>query len=142
VSQIAHLAVLHFRYFVYSSFPQDVSRTLSMAIRMKFAYLFPSPLAKQDEHMYWIIGLSRCSQGRVQLYLQPICSDGSRSPFVALRMPKWRIFIALKHNTSVTLELLQQLPGQLGGLIHFFKRAPSMFPNPEPRPSRTLCPRT
>jgi hypothetical protein len=26
---------------------------------MKFPYLFPKELAKQDEHMYWIVGLRR-----------------------------------------------------------------------------------
>jgi hypothetical protein len=124
-NQITHLAVLHSRYFVYSSFPQDVSRTLSIAIRMKFAYLFPSPLAKQDERMYWIIGLSRPSRLGVQVYAPPIHLDGVKHPLVALRMRKWRIFIGLNNGACVTPELLQKLPAQLGALTRLFALAPS-----------------
>jgi hypothetical protein len=95
-----------------------------MAIRMKFAYLFPSPLAKQDARMYWIIGLSRGAHGGVQLYAPPIYSDGKMYPLVALRMRKWRIFIGLNTDTGVTPELLQQIPEQLGPLTRLFTRAP------------------
>lgn len=119
---IEHFAIMYSRYFIYSTFPVDVSRTLSICLRMKLRYLFPRVLAKNDELLYWIIGLSKTERNTLSLYTPPLFIDGKEYPLLALREKKLRFIIALKNNFFPTLSLLQKIPPSLAPLQQIFRK--------------------
>jgi hypothetical protein len=118
---IAHIAVLHSRYFVHSTFPRDVSRTIGLAMSLKFRYLFPNSLVKQEERLYWIIGLSRAASGAMTLYAPHVNVGGQLFPIVALRRLKWRIVIALRPECEIAPDVLSQIPKVLTQLQRLIK---------------------
>lgn len=120
--QIEHIAIMYSRYFVYSTFPADISRTLSICLRMKLHYLFPRVLAKDDELLYWIIGLSKTERNTLSLYTPPLYIDGKEYPLLALREKKLRFIIALKDNVCPTLTLLDRIPPHLAPLQQIFRK--------------------
>jgi hypothetical protein len=133
---IAHVAVLHSRYFLHSTFPLEVSRAISIAMSIKFPYLFPHVLAKQEARMYWIIGLSRGANGAMTLHAPPIKLRGELYPLVALRMLKLRIVIALRPNCLITPEVLELIPPLLAPLRHTLRARASTRAGED---QRTLC---
>ena len=120
-SPVSHIAILHSRFFLFDTFPTDVAKTLSICLRIKFPYLFPRVIAKEEEQMYWIIGMST-SCGLVHLYTPPVWIGGRPHPLVALRKKKLRIIMALKPECDPSPELLSRLPRLLKGLIERMKR--------------------
>jgi len=119
-SPISHIAIMHSRNFLYSNFPVEVTRTLAICLHIKLPYLFPQVLAKDDERLYWIIGLSRSESGPLNVYAPPIVVNGEQLPLVALRFKKIRIILSLKKDLVPTPELLHGIPRILKPLkFHF-----------------------
>lgn len=109
-SPIMNIAVLYSHYYIYSSFPPDVSRTISLALRVKFSYLFPKVLVKEENKLYWIIGMWYSERGELNVYSPPLYIGEHVFPFVALRCGKFRFIITLKENVSPTNDVLLSLP--------------------------------
>jgi hypothetical protein len=120
--KFSHVAILHSRYFLFYTFPTAVARILSICLSIKFPYLFPSVLAKQDDRMYWIIGLVRSPTGNVAVYAPPICIDGSFYPLIGLRCKKLRILLTLHPDVIPTPALLQKVPPLLKELRDHLRR--------------------
>lgn len=120
---IAHIAIMYSRYFVFYTFPTDVAKTLAICLRIKFPYLFPKVLSKEEERMYWIIGLSRANHvaGGISVYAPPLCIEGQNYPLIALRKKKLRIILALRPDTVATPTLLMDIPPILAELQDKFK---------------------
>ena len=115
-SPVSHIAILHSRFFLFDTFPTDVAKTLAICLRIKFPYLFPRVIAKEEEQMYWIIGMSS-SDGMIHVYTPPIWIGGKQYQLVALRWKKLRIILALKPECAVSPELLAMIPRILKELI-------------------------
>jgi hypothetical protein len=124
---LSDIAIMHSRYFVFWTFPTEIARTLSMCIHMKLRYLFPKPVAKQSNRMYWIIGMSLSPTGNVSIYAPPISVDGQRFPLIALRVGKLRFIMTLKPDSVPTVPLLNSIPALLNPLRRHFRGF-----NPEP----------
>ncbi|KAK8890963.1 hypothetical protein M9Y10_028164 [Tritrichomonas musculus] len=119
---IAHIAILYSRYFIFSTFPVDIARTLSICLRMKLPYLFPRVLAKDDELLYWIIGLSKTERNTLALYSPPLFIYGKEYPLLALREKKLRFIITLQNTVCPSLTLLDRIPASLTPLRQLFRR--------------------
>ncbi|OHS99088.1 hypothetical protein TRFO_34576 [Tritrichomonas foetus] len=107
---IAHIAIMYSRYFIFYTFPTDVARTLSICLRMKLPYLFPRVLAKEDERLYWIIGMSKTERRTVSIYAPPLFIDGKQYPLIALRMKKIRFILTLQSGVIPSPKLLAAVP--------------------------------
>ena len=112
-SPISNIAIMHSRHFIYSNFPIDITKTLAICLNINLPYLFPQVLAKDEEHLYWIIGLSRSESGLINVYAPPILVNNEYYPFIALRFKKIRILISLKPNIVPTPEVLNTIPRYL-----------------------------
>jgi hypothetical protein len=121
VVKFAHIAILHSRYFLFYTFPTDVARILSICLSIKFPYLFPTVLEKQDDRMYWIIGLSRSATGNVAVYAPPLFINGQAYPLIALRIRKVRILLTLQPDVIPSPMLLQKVPPLLRELKDHLK---------------------
>ena len=119
---IHNIAIMHSRSFLFSNFPSSVTQTLAFSLQMKFPYLFPRVLMKDDEHLYWIIGLSRSEKGPINVYAPPILFNGETYPLIALKYKKYKIIISLKQNTVPTPEILNTIPGIIKPLRSMFNR--------------------
>lgn len=115
-SPIVHLAVMHSRNFIYSTFPTDIANTIAVSLQTKFPYLFPRVLIKDEEHLYWIIGLSRSDKGPMNVYAPPLLIDNEQYPLVALRYKKFKILMTIKPQIVPTPEVFLQIPPRLKNL--------------------------
>ncbi|EAY08333.1 hypothetical protein TVAG_352550 [Trichomonas vaginalis G3] len=113
---------MHSRNFIYSTFPQDIANTLAVSLQMKFPYLFPRVLIKDEEHLYWIIGLSRSEKGPINLYAPPLLIEDEQYPLVALRFKKFKILMTIKPLIVPTPDVFNQIPPRLKFLKQFFTR--------------------
>jgi hypothetical protein len=107
---VTDCAIMHSRYFLFSTFSTDVTQTLSRCIHMKLKYLFPKPVAKQPNQMYWIIGLSRSPTTNISIYAPLIWINSQQFPLVGLRAGKLRFFISLKPGLAPDERLLNEIP--------------------------------
>ena len=121
-SPIQQIAIMHSRNFIYSNFPIDVTQTLAFALQMKFPYIFPRVLTKDEEHLYWIIGLSRAEDGPINVYAPPILYNNESYPFVGLKYKKYKIFLSLKSNIVPTPEILNTIPPTIKPLKALFHK--------------------
>ena len=119
---IQNIAIMHSRNFLYSNFPIDVTQTLAFALQMKFPYLFPRVLMKDEVHLYWIIGLSRSEDGPINVYAPPILYNNESYPFVGLKYKKYKIFLSLKSNIVPTPEILNKIPPTIKPLKALFNK--------------------
>ena len=109
-THIAHIAIMYSKYFIFYTFPTDIARTLAICLRMKLPYLFPRVLVKEEERLYWIIGLSMTNRKSCCIYAPPLYIDGKKYPLIALRMKKLRFIMTLKDDITPMPDLLQQIP--------------------------------
>ncbi|KAH0795941.1 vacuolar fusion CCZ1 -like protein [Histomonas meleagridis] len=121
LSPIMGIAIMYSYYFIYSSFPPDISRTISLALRVKLPYLFPQALAKEDKKLYWTIGMCYQPDGQLCVFAPPLYINGHQFPLIALRFGKIRFIIALKENVLVSPESLNYIPHYIKPLKHFFE---------------------
>lgn len=119
-SPISHVAVMYSHNFIYSSFPPDITKTLDLALRVKFPYLFPQVLEKQEK-LFWIIGLSKGKNVPLNVYVPPLFINGHQYPLCALRHGKMRYLLALKSDVLPTPEMLSTIPGHLVSLKGHFE---------------------
>lgn len=118
-SPIMNIAILYSHYYIYSSFPPEISRTISLALRVKFSYLFPKVLVKEENKLYWIIGMRYSERGELSVYSPPLFIQDHVFPFVALRCGKFRFIITLKEDIAPTNEALSSLPYFIKPLKNF-----------------------
>lgn len=119
---ISHMAIMYSRYFIFHTFPTDVARTLSICLRVKLPYLFPRILAKDEERLYWIIGLSVTERNTLSIYPPPLFINGKQYPLIALRKKKLRFLFTLKDNVAPTPELLSSITPHLKPLVKLCDR--------------------
>ena len=118
---IQYLLIMQSKDVIYSTFPTDVTRTLTICFSLKLSYLFPKIIEKEEKKLYWIIG--PCLQGKhIEIYAPPITIDNEQYPIVALKMKKIKFILALKSNVVPTPYLLQKIPRQIHHLVFYSSR--------------------
>ena len=113
---VAHCMLMFSRNVIYSTLTDETNRTLAVCLRYKFPFLFPHVVTKQDK-LYWIIGLSRLSKGKINVYAPPIIINGQSHPMVALQYGKLKFILILNPDLEITIDSLLSIPRSLIPLI-------------------------
>ncbi|KAH0790793.1 hypothetical protein GPJ56_005214 [Histomonas meleagridis] len=119
---IKYIILMYSRYVIFYTFPTNVAETLSYCLRTKFQYLYPRVLTKEDEKLYWTIGVYMSTLNNISSYSPPIFINGEPHPLVALRFKKFRFLMCLEPNCVPSFEILRTIPHLIRPLKKYVER--------------------